>query len=68
MAKSNKVGDAMTPSLIPCSRSAHDRSVLAWDKSSSRLASLSWRSGRARGWTGENVAHRSCAAYLLEWY
>ena len=30
-----------------CSQNAHDKHVLAWDKSASR---------RARGWAGENIA------------
>ena len=37
-------GAARCPS---CAQNAHDRNVLAWDKSASR---------RARGWAGENVA------------
>jgi len=32
---------------LPCSQTAHDQNVLAWDKSTSR---------RAQGWKGENGA------------
>jgi hypothetical protein len=45
----------MTPVPIPCSRSAHDQNVLAWDKSTS------WR---AQGWAGENVARNRGATRL----
>jgi hypothetical protein len=42
-----------------CSQNAHDRNVLAWDKSASR---------RARGWAGEDVARsKGQPGYALPW-
>ena len=46
-------GDGRVAWSSSCSRNAHDKNVLAWDKSASR---------RARGWAGEIIAHNRGSA------